>query len=385
MNKKNLKFILSVFIVWRLFISLAAYFGSLLITFKEGFPYVLIAKLLSNNILFWPWANFDGVHYLHIADEGYAQFEQAFFPLYPLIIKYTGLVLGNRLFSSLVISNICFLLCLFLLYKLVRLDFSSKVAKWTVVFLVLFPTSFFFGAVYTESLFLMLVLLSFWAARTGRWWLAGVAGVLATATRFVGIMLLPAILVEFVGFEVNFDKGIKVRVKKADISKMKNLIWVLVIPLGLVCYMVYLARTTGDALMFIHSQPAFGAERTGGEIILLPQVFWRYAKIIFTSSFTWQYFISCFELFVSLGFLALIAYSFFKMRLSYFVFSFLVFIAPTLTGTFSSMPRYVLAIFPCFIVLALVKNRLFKPFLVFISFILFLVLTVFFTSGFFVS
>jgi len=385
MKKKTVRNLFWGFIIWRVFISLAAYIGSFLVLFKKSFPYVLIAKRLSENVLLWPWANFDGVHYLHIADEGYSGFEQAFFPLYPILIKYLGELIGNNLLAGLFISNACFLISLVILYKLVRLDFSAKTAKWTVFFLALFPTSFFFGAVYTESLFLMLVLLSFWGARTGRWWLAGIAGMLAGATRFVGLILLPAILVEFVGLRVNFYKGIKVSCRKVDIDKMKNLIWVLVVPLGLVCYMVYLAKATGDPLMFIHSQPAFGAERTGGEIILLPQVLWRYAKIIFTSSFTWQYLISCFELFVSLVFLGLIIYSFFRLRLSYFIFSFLVFIAPTLTGTFSSMPRYVLAIFPCFIILALNKKRIFKIVWVVFSFLLLAILTVSFTSGFFVS
>jgi len=377
-KKEIFKFIIILFLIWRVFVSLAAYVGVLKVPFVRSFPYVEIADKYSRNAFLWPWANFDGEHYLYIAEKGYGGFEQAFFPLYPLTIRFLGFVFGgNYLFTGLFISNICFLISLFLLYRLVRFDFDKRIAKWTIVLLLLFPASFFFGAVYTESLFLMLVLLSFWVARTGKWWLAGLAGMLAGATRFVGIFLLPAIAIEFFRTEI--------KNKKLDIGRLKNFIWILIIPLGLAAYMAYLVRTTGDALAFIHSLSAFGVNRTGGEIILLPQVFWRYFKIFFTASFNWQYFISCFEFFITICFLTLLVYSYKKIRLSYVVFSFLVFITPTLTGTFSSIGRYVLVIFPCFIVLALIKNRIFKMFWIIFSFILLIVLTVFFTSGHFVS
>ena len=123
------------------------------------------------------------------------------------------------------------------------------------------------------------------------------------------------------------------------------------VPLGLGVYMIYLQQHFGDALMFLHSQPAFGADRSD-RIVLLYQVLWRYIKMLMTVQLgSLLYFRVLQELVSSLVFLILAVVSFKKVRLSYAVFAILSFITPTLTGTFSSMPRYVLVMFPAFIVL----------------------------------
>ena len=63
-------------------------------------------------------ANFDGLHYIFIARDGYVQYEQAFFPLYPLSIKFlTPLFFNNQLLTGLLISNVSFFLGLFFSYK----------------------------------------------------------------------------------------------------------------------------------------------------------------------------------------------------------------------------------------------------------------------------
>ena len=66
-------------------------------------------------------------------------------------------------------------------------------AAW---FLLIFPTAYFLHIGYTESLFLALVLGSFLAARTDRWWLAGILGGLAALTRINGLVLIPALAAE---------------------------------------------------------------------------------------------------------------------------------------------------------------------------------------------
>src|SRR3989344_4709824 len=98
----KLKWILGVLVLWRVaLLAIAAYAISSL-PFKPSFPYWETLLEPNGHPLFWSWGNFDGVHYLTIAMHGYsAQFTQAFFPLYPLAIRYTQTFVGNYLSSSL--------------------------------------------------------------------------------------------------------------------------------------------------------------------------------------------------------------------------------------------------------------------------------------------
>jgi hypothetical protein len=136
---------------------------------------------------------------LRISREGYdtRDASAAFFPAYPLAIRGVAAITGtSSLVAGLLVSNAAFLGALVVLHALTTLELSEEVARRTVVIAAFFPTSFFFLAPYSESLFLLAAVLSFWAARRGRWVLAGLAGALAAATRIVGIVLLPALVVE---------------------------------------------------------------------------------------------------------------------------------------------------------------------------------------------
>lgn len=374
-------FIITIFFFWRIGLFLIAYFGSKLLRFSPSFPYsdiwLLPSKLPS---WFWGFANFDGVHYLTIAKTGYsANFTQVFFPLYPLLINIIHKILPflDLITVGLLLSNLLFLVSLFMLARLLRLDYPEVIVKWFLAFLVLFPTSFYFGSLYTESLFLVLIIGTFYFARRKNWWLAGIFGALASATRLIGILLLPAILWERY-------------TQKKDITYFKKIIRfppLYLIPLGLISYMLYLQWRFGDALLFWHVQPVFGAQRSGSAIITPFQVLWRYFKIITSVPSTqYQWWTAIYEL---AGFLmalfCLIAAHLKKVRLPYLIFAWLALITPVLTGTFSSIQRYILIIFPIYLALALIKTKWLKILILFLFAGLLIVSTVLFTNGFWVS
>lgn len=328
-----------------------------------------------------PWANFDGVHYLEIAQYGYFQSQQAFFPFFPLVIHFfAGLFGGNYILIALTIVNVSLLITLLLFWKLVRIDYNDRIAQWSLLFFLLFPTSFFLGSIYTESIFLVFVLGSFYAARKKKWLLASILGGLASATRFVGIALLPAIIWEW--WSVN---EFKIKKEKLKIF-FPDFLWFVLIPMGLISYMIYLNNKFYDALAFVHTQPGFGANRTGGEIILLPQVIFRYIKIFLTvpwSSYDLKIAILEFGLFAfALGMVLILRK---RIRKSYFIFSLLVIIVPTLTGTLSSIPRYLLVAFPLFIALALINSTRTKAFILIINILLMIILTSLFTQGYWIA
>ncbi|MFZ5366038.1 MAG: hypothetical protein ACOZBZ_01975 [Patescibacteria group bacterium] len=401
-DKRIILFTLVVFLIWQIALGAVIFLG------KNFFPttgsYLYTEKeVIVNPPIFWSRANFDGIHYLDIARKDYGIYQQAFFPVYPKLIKLISpFLMGRDLLAGLVISWVAFFVAIFLFYKLVRLDFEEKIAKRTILYLLVFPTAFFFSAVYTESLLLILVLGSFYFARIKKWWLAGILGALSSGTRLVGIFLLPALLVEWVQQDEFKNQISKIKIaiqnlKRKNIFGFYNLIFhfsffifylfpILLISSGLLFYMRYLAINYHDPLMFLHVQPAFGAERVADKFILLYQVFWRYLKMVATTKADPLYFTVWLEFLTAFGFLGLLVFSYLKkIRLSYLIFAVLAYITPTLTGTFSSMPRYVLVLFPCFIAMALAKNKIVQILLFTFYFLLLIISTIFFTRGYWIG
>jgi Mannosyltransferase (PIG-V) len=198
--------------------------------------------------LFTAWERLDTLWFLKIATHGYAKTDAsaAFFPLYPALIAALSFVFGGRPFAaSLVISNGAFLAALKVLFVLTRSELSEDVARRAVLYAAIFPTAFFFLAPYSESLFFLLVLLSFWSARRRRWGLAAATGVLAAMTRNLGVLLVPALVVEAV--HQWLDRG-------RDRPPVKEVLWSLVPAAGLAAYLLYWQAFSGDWLAPLHQQ-----------------------------------------------------------------------------------------------------------------------------------
>jgi hypothetical protein len=164
-------------------------------------------------LLLGPWQRFDTLHYMRIARHGYsAPYDSVFPPLYPLAIRGLGTLLVHSLrlrgssdqmsavsylLAGLILSNLACLGSLILLYQIAAAEVDSASAIRTLVYIVLFPTGFFLFAAYTESLFLLLALGSFWSARRGRLWAAGALGLLASVTRLTGWILFVPLAYEY--------------------------------------------------------------------------------------------------------------------------------------------------------------------------------------------
>ena len=149
-----------------------------------------------------PFRHWDGTWYRLVAVEGYAEggaAKAAFWPLYPWLMElgasFTGLAPET---IGYLISNAAFLGALIVLYRLIRIDFDKEIARRALWVLALFPTAFFFSAVYTESLFLLLAAAALLGARRSDWFLAGILGFFAALTRSSGFMLLAPFAVLFI-------------------------------------------------------------------------------------------------------------------------------------------------------------------------------------------
>ncbi len=371
--------IISIFIVWRVSLFIIAFLAVIFIpNFGAQFPYYQ-GELISTGLPSWIWGfgNFDGVHYLRIVKEGYASaYSQAFFPLYPILIKAFSFGESVSFITGLLISNISFLLSLIVLYKLFRLDFTDRISWKSILLLVTFPTSFYFGAVYTESLFLLFTILSIYFTRKNDFLFAGLFAALASATRVIGIFLWPLILIEFILY-------LKTRsVKRFD--TFKAVIGMLIAPLGLIFYMMNLKIINDNPLYFLTATSNFGTGRSE-QIVLLPQVLFRYLKLFISIPIlTPQFFIAVLEVLAIILPLVLIIIYWRKIRFSYLVFTLGVLLLPTLNGTFNSMPRYSLMAFLLLPLVASFKSKYFILILL-IFIILQIILVSFFTRGYWVS
>jgi hypothetical protein len=152
---------------------------------------------------FWDTtARYDSGWYYNIARFGYRYAEGeannlAFFPGYPMAMRaFAGLLGGSRgayFLGGTLVSWLAFFLAVVWLYRLARHELGDeRLAFRATTLFVTFPFAFFFGVAYSEALFVAAMIGAFYAARRGRWWLAGVAAAVAVLTRVNGIFAWPA-------------------------------------------------------------------------------------------------------------------------------------------------------------------------------------------------
>jgi hypothetical protein len=150
----------------------------------DGRPWTLVFSI---------WQRWDALWYQEIATEGYRAGNNtaAFFPLFPLLSRVASLpFVGNVVLGELAVTTIACLVAFILLYRLARVEIGRRAALITVLLVAVSPVGFFLLAPYTEALFLATTLASFWFARVGHPWLAGIAGAAAGLTRLQGALLL---------------------------------------------------------------------------------------------------------------------------------------------------------------------------------------------------
>ncbi|PRY30015.1 mannosyltransferase family protein [Pseudosporangium ferrugineum] len=200
------------------------------------------------------WNGWDAVHYVSIAEQGYhlGPGYPAFFPLFPMLIHVVNPILpGDGVVAALVLANAAAFGALALLYRLAELELGAEVARRAAWYLAVFPTGFFLFIGYNESLFLLLIVGSLYAARRGNWWLAGMLGALSSATRLFGVLLIVPLAVEYLR-----QVGWRPRRIRPDVLALA------LVPLGLVGYSIYCLVDLGSPLQFSIAQDEWGRRYT---------------------------------------------------------------------------------------------------------------------------
>lgn len=300
--------------------------------------------------LFEAWNIWDAPHYLDIADNWYVSEGEdsnwiVFLPLYPTLVSIIDSVTPfGILTSGYLVSFLCALTAASFLYKLVLLDEKERTATFSIIALLFFPTSFFLFLPYPESLFLMLVLGTFYFARKGSFVWASVFASFATGTKIAGLALIPVIFTEIILHHIKFSK-------QANFYKM-----LLVLNLPIAGFLVYLFinyQIFGDIFYFQKAQDANWGTSFSPVISGFNQARGFFADPDFETRIYLGY--GQIGVFV-LGIITTI-YSFFKLRKSYFIYSAAILLIYSSMSYWLSFPRYILSMFPLFIMIGKFANN----------------------------
>lgn len=345
-----------IFIIWLIAVLVAGYLGFATLPGSGKFT----------NDNFWQsLKNWDGGHYTGIAQIGYDEkFQYAFFPLYPLAIKTVNGVTQNYLAAAILVSVASTFFGLQILYKLVMLDFDRKIAEKVILALLFFPTSFFFLIAYSEGLFFLLTVAAFYFLRQNKLFWATIAVALASATRLIGLAVVAGFLIDIL--------------TRQGLNRRN---WfVLFSPLGFIIYIIFLYQQTGDPFYFIT------AENHWQRTLTTPVAgFWETLKTIASDGISETNISSFVDLIFAVFGVGFVIRAFRFLPTSFAVYSLISVAIPLFTPTLSSMPRFLLVVFPLFILVALVKNRYVVLFLQVVSLMLLAVFTALFTAGYWVS
>jgi Gpi18-like mannosyltransferase len=286
------------------------------------------------------WNHWDGPHFLELAARGYWSADPArivLFPLYPLLIALVSWVV-SPLVGAMALALAFSLLAAGGLYLLVQLDTDRETARLSVVAMNLFPTAFVFVAPYSESLFLALVVWSFLFARRGNWALSGLAGGLAAATRIQGAFLIPALAVEYL-----VQKRV-LQTRRLD----RDVIWIAVAFLGPLSYLAINWVVFHNPLYFVEAQRFWFHVQNAAPWDWMPG--FVNTAVNGTMNEGWlTVYVAPLVAFTVLTVTAIWCFFSRASRLSYAVYTLLTLLSFLTLNWPISVPRYILGVFPIFI------------------------------------
>jgi Mannosyltransferase (PIG-V) len=327
---------------------------------NDGYGHFVAEHLSPNSHPFVNmWARWDGGWYLDIAQHGYSfvpakQSNVAFFPLYPYLIRVVHHVIplqsdAGWLLVGIIVSNTALLVALIYLYQLIRLDYDRRTAARVVLYLCVFPTTLFLSAVYSESLFLALVVSAFYYARINRWLLVGVLSAAAALCRPPGVLLIAPLAFEYLS-----QKEFQWQRIKPDCLAL------LLAPMALAGHLTFLRWRFGDWNVLSKAETMEGWNRR----LTLP---WNTLLHSFPGMNSFKGFHGAFEFFFTLALLGLAIFGCFRLRLSYSIYAAVSLVFISSWGGLRSAPRFGLVIFPVIIALALLghDNAFNRAYLVF--------------------
>lgn len=332
-------------------------------------PYLATVSPLTATFVRW-----DAHWYTFIAAHGYDDKSVVFFPALVLMIRYAAGLGLDFAAAGLLICNIFAFLSFIAMYAAFSRDFTPLLAKRALYAYAVMPTSVFLNSIYTEPLFLTFSLVCLFFARQEKWWPAGVCAALAALTRNLGVCLF---------FGLAYEYWVSIRLGGL---RFRSVIALALAPCVVLGFMAYNLVSFGDSLAFVHSQQAWGrsigwpgdnfVRNLGHMAALLPNT---------------QAGIALDSFLVLTGFTGLAAATLsrrYAIPFSYLLVGWLWFLIPLFSTSpflpLYSMSRFLLVVFPLYLIFARMPRALFGCFL-FINALLLSLCTILFVNWYWIG
>lgn len=327
------------------------------------------------------WDRWDSAVYKAIATSSYNQtagtqpdwwpFLSHFPPLYPLLIHTVSRLGISVVGSGILVAFVAILLASVLLYKLVILEFRNETsAVLAVLFLNLFPTSYFTVAIYSESLFLLCTIASFYCLRREKFVLAGLFAGCAVLTRNIGIVLVPVYLAHCV---YHYVQNRRIDLKRLSLVSTPIIAEAVYMGINKIYY--------GEYFFFITEKESFW--KTKHLIVPLKESYNDFVLIfqhtnvsneVFMTTRGWNAVFVAFALVITILGVK-------RVKWDYTLYSVLSILTFASLSWGISNARYVFGMFPIFIVLSSIENRWVQGGILGVSAVMLLYFSKVFTGG----
>ncbi|MFH1426029.1 MAG: hypothetical protein ABIG66_01195 [Candidatus Kerfeldbacteria bacterium] len=340
----------------RLLIACASYKAIIFLLVVITFSTYGIREVEFNANFHWPeestptlataFSTWDAQHYIYLAQEWYSagHISNAFYPLYPLLIRLLNVLTFNHtLITGLLLSTVFSFAAVAMLFLLARRAYGDRVAMLAGLLFMAFPTAFYLHLVYTESLFILLVLASFYFLGHKDAWKSYLAMFLLPLTRPQGVFTAVPLLYRSL---VRWKRG----------KLMRSAMIITAFAGGVAAYLCIMHFSTGSAFSGFMAQGFFYTNYSIEN--LLHPVDWITRNFIHLEPSFHALNTSIIDRVFFIGFLAGLPLVYKYTKRSLFIFTLLLGLVTALSGDLSSFPRYMLLLFPLFIALARwLKNR----------------------------
>ena len=315
-------------------------------------PIAATEPALSSRLACW-----DSAYYLVLVRDGYQPGSSAcaFYPLWPTIIRgVSWLIRGNPLLIAMLLANALSVVALWQFYRLVEQRFGEMIARDALILFMAFPGALFLSFPYTESLYLVLVLFFFRHLQSGRYALAAIAGFLLPLTRAVGVLIVVPLVWHLFERQRRVAKLTPADTSQTPRKEMRPLHWTLALCplLGYAAYLSLMRAWTGNAFEGFTAQKFYPNSQSIRNIFNYTEI-WRALVGADTLNGLTS---SVLDRSFFLMFLVLLPLTY-RLDKTWFFYVLPTGLIPALSNWFMSYRRYVMVLFPIFIVLALVFRR----------------------------
>jgi Gpi18-like mannosyltransferase len=268
----------------------------------------------------------------------------AFFPAYPGLIRILSKIFSIPFITiGIGLAHILSIACFLIMYMFFTSYLQNADKGFFIsVIMIVFPFHYFFSTMYTESLFLICLLLSFYGINNNKLWITSVFFTILVITRPNGLIMGLPLLIFLLEKQYRNYQCQKLSKKFVWRFVLKQWIWLpSLIVFFSFCYFLFLQ--TGDFLAFKTAQIGWCKQN------MMPY------EALFIDN---QLHTKVNSVYVSLMLLVMgMSLIFNSWKISFYVLVLLNIIMPLSYGSTVSMPRYISVLFPLFITIGSFVNQ----------------------------